>query len=63
MYKRRDGAFRPLPVDRSTGGGDRTRIAQSWDITQPSPPSKSMSVVDFCNARTTVVGIKRIVML
>jgi hypothetical protein len=30
--------------------GDRKCIAQSWDITQPSPPPKSMWVVDSHNA-------------
>ena len=35
----------------------------SWDIAQPSPPPKSMWVVDSDNATTAAVGIKRIVML
>ena len=54
-------------IARSAGGGDkgvgRACIAQSWDITQPSPPPKSLWVVDSYNARTAAVGIKRMVML
>jgi hypothetical protein len=54
---------RGLPTPRRTRPPVSCLFLWSWDIAQPSPPPKSMWVVDSYNATSAAVGIKLIVML